>query len=198
MNPDPTPDLVVVGSGFFGLTIAERCATELDVLERRALEAEHRGRPADDLVDRRLGPFTLEELPLVRVVAERAQCPGDHRAGGLGAAADEQAGLVHDRLGVEGAAIDLGVGPDRYQVGGLVHRAALGCRGHLDQLAVELHDRGHHVHGDLGVGDAVEAHEPLRPALDVGPARLVPAEQLGREPAGAWMRDVRPFRECRS
>jgi len=33
------PDLVVVGSGFFGLTIAERCATELDlkvlVLERR-------------------------------------------------------------------------------------------------------------------------------------------------------------------
>ncbi|WP_182920376.1 UDP-galactopyranose mutase [Nocardioides cavernaquae] len=33
------PDLVVVGSGFFGLTIAERCATELDlkvlILERR-------------------------------------------------------------------------------------------------------------------------------------------------------------------
>jgi UDP-galactopyranose mutase len=33
------PDLVVVGSGFFGLTVAERCATELDlkvlVLERR-------------------------------------------------------------------------------------------------------------------------------------------------------------------
>jgi UDP-galactopyranose mutase len=42
--PDPTtdraqPDLVVVGSGFFGLTVAERCATELGlkvlVLERR-------------------------------------------------------------------------------------------------------------------------------------------------------------------
>jgi UDP-galactopyranose mutase len=36
---DPGPDLVVVGAGFFGLTIAERCATELDlkvlVLERR-------------------------------------------------------------------------------------------------------------------------------------------------------------------
>ena len=35
----PNPDLVVVGSGFFGLTIAERCATELGlkvlVLERR-------------------------------------------------------------------------------------------------------------------------------------------------------------------
>ena len=35
----PTPDLIVVGSGFFGLTIAERCASELDlkvlVLERR-------------------------------------------------------------------------------------------------------------------------------------------------------------------
>jgi UDP-galactopyranose mutase len=35
----PGPDLVVVGSGFFGLTIAERCATELGlkvlVLERR-------------------------------------------------------------------------------------------------------------------------------------------------------------------
>ena len=34
-----TPDLVIVGSGFFGLTIAERCAAELDlrvlVLERR-------------------------------------------------------------------------------------------------------------------------------------------------------------------
>jgi len=34
-----TPDLVVVGSGFFGLTIAERCAAELDlkvlVIERR-------------------------------------------------------------------------------------------------------------------------------------------------------------------
>ena len=33
------PDLVVVGSGFFGLTIAERCANELGlnvlVLERR-------------------------------------------------------------------------------------------------------------------------------------------------------------------
>ena len=33
------PDLVVVGSGFFGLTIAERCASELGlkvlVLERR-------------------------------------------------------------------------------------------------------------------------------------------------------------------
>jgi UDP-galactopyranose mutase len=38
-NLDPSPDLVVVGSGFFGLTIAERCATELGlkvlVLERR-------------------------------------------------------------------------------------------------------------------------------------------------------------------
>jgi UDP-galactopyranose mutase len=36
---DPAPDLVVVGSGFFGLTIAERCANELGlrvlVLERR-------------------------------------------------------------------------------------------------------------------------------------------------------------------
>ncbi len=36
---DRQPDLVVVGSGFFGLTIAERCATELGlkvlVLERR-------------------------------------------------------------------------------------------------------------------------------------------------------------------
>ena len=35
----PAPDLVVVGSGFFGLTIAERCATELGlnvlILERR-------------------------------------------------------------------------------------------------------------------------------------------------------------------
>jgi UDP-galactopyranose mutase len=33
-TPDPTPaadlpDLLVVGSGFFGLTIAERCASEL-------------------------------------------------------------------------------------------------------------------------------------------------------------------------
>jgi UDP-galactopyranose mutase len=38
-SPDGLPDLVVVGSGFFGLTIAERCATELGlkvlVLERR-------------------------------------------------------------------------------------------------------------------------------------------------------------------
>ncbi len=38
LDPD-LPDLVVVGSGFFGLTIAERCATELDkrvlVIERR-------------------------------------------------------------------------------------------------------------------------------------------------------------------
>ncbi len=38
-TPDSGPDLVVVGSGFFGLTIAERCATELGlnvlVLERR-------------------------------------------------------------------------------------------------------------------------------------------------------------------
>ncbi|MEI5672363.1 MULTISPECIES: UDP-galactopyranose mutase [unclassified Nocardioides] len=37
--PSDLPDLVVVGSGFFGLTVAERCATELDlkvlVLERR-------------------------------------------------------------------------------------------------------------------------------------------------------------------
>ncbi|MFT3874494.1 MAG: UDP-galactopyranose mutase [Nocardioides sp.] len=36
----PSPDLVIVGSGFFGLTIAERCASELDlnvlVLERRS------------------------------------------------------------------------------------------------------------------------------------------------------------------
>ncbi len=39
MNAGHTPDLVVVGSGFFGLTIAERCASELDlnvlVIERR-------------------------------------------------------------------------------------------------------------------------------------------------------------------
>jgi len=38
-SPDGLPDLVVVGSGFFGLTVAERCATELGlkvlVLERR-------------------------------------------------------------------------------------------------------------------------------------------------------------------
>jgi UDP-galactopyranose mutase len=38
-SPDRPPDLVVVGSGFFGLTIAERCASELGlkvlVLERR-------------------------------------------------------------------------------------------------------------------------------------------------------------------
>ncbi len=37
--PDRAPDLVVVGSGFFGLTVAERCATQLDlkvlVLDRR-------------------------------------------------------------------------------------------------------------------------------------------------------------------
>ncbi len=38
-SPEFAPDLVVVGSGFFGLTIAERCAADLDlkvlVLERR-------------------------------------------------------------------------------------------------------------------------------------------------------------------
>jgi len=38
-TPSSTPDLVVVGSGFFGLTIAERCANDLGlkvlVLERR-------------------------------------------------------------------------------------------------------------------------------------------------------------------
>ena len=37
--PDRSPDLVVVGSGFFGLTIAERCASDLGlqvlVLDRR-------------------------------------------------------------------------------------------------------------------------------------------------------------------
>ncbi|MCW2849418.1 MAG: glf [Marmoricola sp.] len=39
MNAEHAPDLVVVGSGFFGLTVAERCASELGlkvlVLERR-------------------------------------------------------------------------------------------------------------------------------------------------------------------
>ena len=39
MTDGHTPDLVVVGSGFFGLTIAERCASELGlrvlILERR-------------------------------------------------------------------------------------------------------------------------------------------------------------------
>ena len=39
MPPETVPDLVVVGSGFFGLTIAERCASELGlkvlILERR-------------------------------------------------------------------------------------------------------------------------------------------------------------------
>ncbi len=39
VSPEVSPDLVVVGSGFFGLTIAERCATELGlkvlILERR-------------------------------------------------------------------------------------------------------------------------------------------------------------------
>ncbi len=39
MNADSAPDLVIVGSGFFGLTIAERCANELGlkvlILERR-------------------------------------------------------------------------------------------------------------------------------------------------------------------
>ncbi len=39
-TPENLPDLLVVGSGLFGLTIAERCATELDlkvlVLERRS------------------------------------------------------------------------------------------------------------------------------------------------------------------
>ncbi len=39
MSPD-LPDLVIVGSGFFGLTVAERCAAELDlkvlILERRS------------------------------------------------------------------------------------------------------------------------------------------------------------------
>jgi UDP-galactopyranose mutase len=39
LNAEQAPDLVVVGSGFFGLTIAERCATELGlkvlILERR-------------------------------------------------------------------------------------------------------------------------------------------------------------------
>jgi UDP-galactopyranose mutase len=38
-TPDSLPDLLVVGAGFFGLTIAERCASELDlkvlVLDRR-------------------------------------------------------------------------------------------------------------------------------------------------------------------
>ncbi|HEY9252837.1 MAG TPA: NAD(P)-binding protein, partial [Nocardioides sp.] len=38
-SPETTPDLVVVGSGLFGLTIAERAATELDkkvlIIERR-------------------------------------------------------------------------------------------------------------------------------------------------------------------
>ena len=39
MSAETTPDLVVVGSGFFGLTVAERCAEELGlevlVIERR-------------------------------------------------------------------------------------------------------------------------------------------------------------------
>ncbi len=39
MNAEHAPDLVIVGSGFFGLTVAERCASELGlkvlILERR-------------------------------------------------------------------------------------------------------------------------------------------------------------------
>ena len=65
----------------------------------------------------------------------------------------------------------------------VVGGAAAALAGDLLEERVELHDGAHHAHERVLVaGDGVRAHEPLRPGLDVLPAVLREAEEVGREP----------------
>jgi len=50
------------------LALADGDTTEFGVRQRRSLEAVHRRGPADDFVGGGVGPLTLEQFPLIRVL----------------------------------------------------------------------------------------------------------------------------------
>ena len=155
------------------------------VARRGPEEVVQRGHPPDQFLDGAGHPIRLlpEQLPLFGVIREDPQPVGDHRSGGLGAAGDEQAGLVQQAtLGVPVTVVHPGVRPHRDQV---VGRAGSAGRHDLAQQRHEFLDRGPQTDQRVDVvGRGVEAHDRLGPVLHVVPTVLGKAEQHRDEPAG--------------
>ncbi len=146
--------------------------------------AEHlveRRHPPQDLLDRAVDQRRVfsESFPLVLVIAEHAQAATDRRASRLGATRDEQARLVHDRVVLHRAAAHRRVRPHRDE---RVVRLVAEPRHRVVEVRLELGDRGHHALHHLSTPvahDRVETHHPLRPRLEVTPAVLREAEEVG-------------------
>ena len=91
------------------LPLADGDPADLGVRRRGSLEAVHRRGPADDLVDRGVGPLPLEQLPLVGVLEERVHAVRHRVARGLVARHGQQDDEERELDIADGLAVDVGL-----------------------------------------------------------------------------------------
>ncbi len=140
---------------------------DLGVDQGGALEAVHRGGPADDLVDRGLRAFALEKLPLVRVFEECVHAVRHGVAGGLVAGHGQQDHEERELHVRDAAAFILHVG--LHESGhDVVGRTLTALLGHVVGVAHQL-GVGHRRIGVeiriVGVHDGVGPVEELLPVF---------------------------------
>ena len=172
------------------LTFLDRHVSEVDVGQSGALEAVHRGGPADDLVDRRCGPLLLEQLPLVGVVEEGVHAVRHGIAGGLVARHGEQDDEEGELDVAKGLAFPADVGLD--QPGDdVVGRAASAFLGHVVRVAHQLGIG----HGRIGVEvRVVGVHDAVGPVEELLAVGFRDADEVGdrqqRQPRGDVVDEV--------
>ena len=154
-------------------------AADLVVLQGLTAEVQHRGGPADDLVDHRVGVLVgvaLVELPLVGELEEAVHAAGDGVAGRL-VAGDAQQQEEHVELDfVERLAVDVGRQQCRDDVVGRLVAAFL-----LERVGVgeQLAERTHHVLFALGEVGIVGTDHRVGPVEDLRAVLERDADHLG-------------------
>ena len=169
----------------------EEVAVELDVLDDQAKGSAGDRRVAHGLLDRAHRQFgvLLEQLPLLRVLAQHVHRGGHLVAGGVGARQQQAAGEHAQFGGVEAIAVVLGAN----QVGEQVVGQAVPAPGdHVVDVVVELAPRAHDDRLDFAEidGEAEGLEDVVGPERELLPVLAGRAEQRADDRDGVGARDV--------
>ena len=154
------------------LALPDRHAAQFDVLQGGALKAVHRSGPPDDLVDRAVRAFPLEQLPLVRIVEERVHAVGHRVAGGFVAGHRQKDHEERELHVLHRLAVDVGLDQPRHDV---VGGTAAPLLSHRVRIAHQFCVGGGRVGVEVRV---VGVHDAVRPMEEPLTIRLRHPDQV--------------------